>query len=462
MPNGVRQDLTAQQVVRRIGFGDVTRAEVVESALDRVAALNPIVNALSTVDADGARRTAERADRDGRHRGPLDGVPICVKAEFDVAGLPTSHGNHALAQATATHDAPVVARLRAAGAIIIGKGNQPDFAMRWNTFSSQSGWTRNPRDHTRSAGGSSGGDAAAVAAGMVAIGFGTDLAGSIRVPAAFCGVYGLRSTPGRIPYAAEDLDAVRTPAVEAMSAQGPLARSVDDLALAFEVTAGPSDEHPFTAGVRPAGRQPSDRFRVARMVDQVGALVSPQARGQLDDACAALAGAGYDVVEAAFPGADRVPDLWGELLCTELRLRVLPRLRSVMDESCLDHIVTLSQLWPTITDTDTYLARWQEWGRLRRELLVWMRTHPVIVSPVCGAPVPPPLDYDRWADSDALTDIVASMRHSLWPACLGLPAIALPNGVQLAAGPHRDETLFAPARSVERTLPQCVPADLVA
>lgn len=451
-------ELSARQIAERVRSGAVTRVEVVQAHLDEATAANPEVGALVAVRAEEALQEAKEADRAGTDRGPLDGVPVSVKAEYDVAGLPTSHGNRSLSGQVATQDSPVVSRLRAHGAIIIGKGNQPDFAMRWNTYSSELGWTRNPRDRSRSVGGSSGGDAAAVTAGMAAIGFGTDLAGSIRVPAAFCEIYGLRSTPGRIPYAAQDLAAVRSPAVEAMSSQGPLARSVDDLRLAFEATAGGSARHPFSLSAQPGSPPPDRPLRIARLVDQAGAEVEPDMVAQVDLVCAALEAAGHTVEDAAFPGAERAPQLWGELLCTELRLRALPRLEQIMDPSCFDHIDKLSRVWPTIGDTNTYVARWEEWAQLRRQLLQWMDDYPLVVSPIAGMRLPLPLEYDHWADSDALQALVVRMRNSLWPACLGLPALALPNGVQLVAGPHRDELLFGPARSAEAALPACLPA----
>lgn len=450
--------LSAGEIVERVRTGAVTRLEVVDAHLDRVTTANPEVCALTEIFFEQARQEAKEADAGGFSRGTLDGVPMSIKAQYDVAGTSTSHGNRNLPKNPVSEDAPVVSRLKAHGAILIGKGNQPDFAMRWNTFSSESGWTRNPRDLTRSAGGSSGGDAAAVASGMVSIGFGTDLAGSIRVPAAFCKIFGLRATPGRIPFAASDKAEVRTPAAEAMGSQGPFARSVDDLSLAFHATAGESTEHPFSISAHAGQPEPADPVRVARLVDQAGARISPLVVSEVDQVCVALEAQGYTVEDAAFPQATRAPDLWGELLCTELRLRALPRLRPIMEPSCYDSIDQLSRMWPTISDTDTYLARWEEWSRMRRSLVRWMERYPLIVSPIAGMRVPPPLEYDHWADRPTMAGLVEQMRNSLWPACLGLPALALPNGVQIVAAPHRDESLFSPARIAEASLPECVPS----
>ncbi|WP_433585960.1 amidase [Microbacterium hydrocarbonoxydans] len=450
---------SAHQIAAGVRSRAFSRVEVVESHLAVIRRANPEVGALVVERADGALAEAAAADHAGADRGDLDGVPISVKAEYDVAGLPTSHGNSHFSSATAGSDSPVVERLRARGAIVMGKGNQPDFAMRWNTFSSEGGWTRNPRDLSASAGGSSGGDAAAVAAGMVAIGFGTDLAGSIRVPAAFCGVYGLRSTPGRIPFASEDPLAVRSPAVEAFSSQGPFARSVADLELAFSATAGPSTRHPFSSTARrhESAARPMSR-RVARVVDAAGAQVSAEMTAQVDLVCASLEEAGYEIEETSFEGIDRAPNLWGELVSTDLRVNALPHLAPLMDPSCLDHIEKLSTQWPTARQTDQYLTLWTEWARLRRAVLRWLASYPLVISPVSGFPGAPALQYDHWVSSPDLLAITARMRNCLWVSCMGLPSLALPNGVQLIAAPHQDESLFSPAAIAEEALPPCLPA----
>ncbi|TQO20060.1 hypothetical protein FB472_1669 [Rhodoglobus vestalii] len=128
-----------------------------------------------------------------------------------------------------------------------------------------------------------------------------------------------------------------------------------------------------------------------------------------------------------------------------------------MDPSCFDHIDKLSQLWPTVRDTETILNRWMEWAQLRRGIVAWPEDYPLVVSPVTGMAVPLPLDYDHWASTEELERLMGQMRNSLWPACLGLPALALPNGVQLIGAPHNDEALFGPGRVVQATLPKCLP-----
>ena len=193
--------MTATEMVHLVGKGEITRRELVEAHLERIAQHNGAINAIVETRSEAALAEATAADRDAANRAglALDGVPICIKDHFDVAGMKHTEGVRAMAQRVSTADELVVARLRAAGAIIVGKCNQPDFQIRWNTVNGLYGATRNPRDLKRSAGGSSGGDAAAVASGMAALGLGADYGGSIRVPAAFCGIYGLRPSAGRVP-----------------------------------------------------------------------------------------------------------------------------------------------------------------------------------------------------------------------------------------------------------------------
>lgn len=194
--------LSAAEMAGRISRRELSSAEVVDAHLARIDAVNPALNAIVRILADEARTAAVLADRRlkaGETVGPLHGVPFTVKESIDMAGLPTTFGVPALAQAVAPIDAPVVERMRAAGAIPIGRTNLPDMGLRLHTFSSLHGLTRNPWNPNRTAGGSSGGEAAALASGMSPIGLGSDLGGSLRNPASFCNVVGLRPSPGPVP-----------------------------------------------------------------------------------------------------------------------------------------------------------------------------------------------------------------------------------------------------------------------
>ena len=215
----------------------------------RIDAVNPALNAIVRVLADEARAAAVTADRKlaaGETIGPLHGVPFTVKENIDMAGLPTTWGVPALAQAVVPVDAPVVERMRAAGAIPIGRTNLPDMALRVHTDSSLHGLTRNPWHPGRTAGGSSGGEAAALASGMSPIGLGNDIGGSLRNPANACGIASIRPSAGRVPDAgyvpAED----RLLAVQLMNVQGPMARRVADVRLGLRVLMGAHPRDPWS------------------------------------------------------------------------------------------------------------------------------------------------------------------------------------------------------------------------
>lgn len=228
--------------VRRIASGAVSARRALEDCLEAVHALNPDINAIVTMDAKGARRRADALDREqaagGRLR-PLHGLPMTLKETFDIAGMPTTWGDPALADTVPQRPSTVAARLAAAGAVVFGKTNVPERLADWETRNRLFGSTKNPWDPTRSAGGSSGGAAAAVAGGMTGADVGTDQGGSIRIPAHYCGVYGLKPTWNIIPLAGHSLP--RGLRHQDINAAGPIARRPEDLALLLSVLAGPDE-----------------------------------------------------------------------------------------------------------------------------------------------------------------------------------------------------------------------------
>jgi amidase len=440
---------SASELVRAVQAREVSRREVVAAHLERIERLDGAVNAISQLRAEQALAEADAADRrgdDGAAR-PLDGVPVTIKEHYDVAGMVSSEGSADLAERRAEADNVAVARLRRAGAIVVGKANQPDFAMRWNTISGLYGTTRNPRDLRLSAGGSSGGDAAAVAAGMAPIGLGGDLGGSIRVPASFCGIVGLRPTPGRVPMVATIPPFDGTLVRDAMSSVGPLARTVDDLWLALSVMAGAHPGDPASAMPELAGPPRRAPLTVARMCGENGAVVDPAVEAELDRAAAALRDAGYRVVDAAFPSARQAPDLWGQIVGTELLRYAIPAFRDQMEETCRQHIETMLELWQPGEDVRSYIGAWVERRRIVRETALWMEEHPLILSPVAGMPTPP-LEFDHMLSSAQTADLVDRMRHAMWVPLLGLPGVALPTGLQIVARRHREDEALAAAGAV--------------
>ncbi len=220
---------SAQELAALIANKKASSVEIVDAHLARIGAVNPTVNAIVRVLADEARAAAADADRkvaSGEPLGPLHGVPCTVKENIDMAGLPTTWGVPALSGAVVPLDAPVVERMRQAGAIPIGRTNLPDMGLRMHTDSSLYGLTRNPWNLNRTAGGSSGGEAVALATGMSPIGLGNDLGGSLRNPANACGIASIRPSAGRVPDAGLVPVADHLLAIQLMNVQGPMGRRV--------------------------------------------------------------------------------------------------------------------------------------------------------------------------------------------------------------------------------------------
>src|SRR6202451_500784 len=234
--------LPAASIAQQIRKKKISPVELVQAHLAKIARLNPQLNAFVQVDSEGAlraARSAEAAVTRGETLGPLHGVPISIKSSLEVAGLRCEAGTRLRAGFVARQDAPLVARLKNAGAIVLGVTNAPELLMAWETDNLLYGRTNNPWDVERTPGGSSGGEAAAIAAGMSAVGVGSDGGGSIRVPAHFSGICGLKPTPGRIPSTGHYPTSAGPFAL--IGVVGPMARAVGDLKFLFEVVQGPDD-----------------------------------------------------------------------------------------------------------------------------------------------------------------------------------------------------------------------------
>ena len=257
---------SASTLAAAVRDGDVSSVELVDACLRRIDAVNPRLNAVVQLASDSARAAARTADaaRAGREPlGPLHGVPATIKDAFDVRGVVSTAGTAGRASHMPDADATAVARLRAAGAIVLGKTNLPELSLAFESNNDIYGRTANPYDQSRTCGGSSGGEAAIIAAGGSPLGLGTDAAGSIRVPAHFCGVAGLKPTRGRVPMTG----AFPPPLGHTASLwhAGPLARRVEDLALALSIISGPDGRDPTCAPVplRSSADLDLPRLRVA-------------------------------------------------------------------------------------------------------------------------------------------------------------------------------------------------------
>jgi amidase len=293
-------DLSAADLVRRIGAGDATATDAVEASLERIRRRDPGVNAFSVVLAEEARAEAARLDAAraaGEPLGPLHGVPVAIKEEIDVAGCVTTFGGRGNST-PARDDGEVVRRLRQAGAVVVGKTRMPEFGQWPFTESVDGGVTRNPWDRTRTPGGSSGGTAAAVALGMVPVGIGGDGGGSIRIPAACCGLFGLKPTRGRVT--SDPMPHLWW----ALGTTGPLSRTVLDSALVYDVIRGNvsgdlfTAPEPSTSFIAAAGSDPG-RLRIGWSTRPVtrGVRPAPEHVSAVEETARLLADLGHDVRE---------------------------------------------------------------------------------------------------------------------------------------------------------------------
>jgi amidase len=307
---------SATNAARMLRRKEISSRELTEMLLARIDSVNPALNAVVALRPEAALQEAAAADEATARSdaaGPLHGVPMTIKDSFNVAGLHTTWGNPAFKDFVADWDATVVQRLRRAGAIIVGKTNVAfmlgDFGQTANELY---GVTNNPWDTTRTPGGSSGGTAAALAAGMTFLEYGSDLVGSIRIPASFCGIYGLKPSVGIVP-----LTGFQPPGPPAgpsdmmyMSAVGPLGRSAHDLRAALSVTGGPEDQaaKAYTWTLSPSRHTRLEDFRVGVVLDHEQSPVSNEVAGPLSNAVDTLAQAGATVVEGWPDGVDPVQD----------------------------------------------------------------------------------------------------------------------------------------------------------
>ncbi len=287
---------SVSEIVRLTSEGDLTPRVVVDEALDRIAERDPGLNAFSVVLDGQARRDAAELGRSTQAKGPLHGVPIAIKEELDVAGCVTTFGGEGNSTPVAA-DCELVARLRAAGAVIVGKTTMPEFGAWPYTEGSSRGVTRNPWDPTRTPGGSSGGTAAAVASGMVPVAIGGDGGGSIRIPSAMCGLYGLKPQRGRVTSAPHEH------LWWSLGTTGPLARTVRDAAIVYDVIRGNADTDMFRAG--PVGSFEQAALRAPGKL-RIGWSVKPVSKGvkpdplhvaAVEETARLLTELGHDVVE---------------------------------------------------------------------------------------------------------------------------------------------------------------------
>lgn len=455
-------DSTAREMVAAVRSRDISARELLDLHLDRIAERNPRLNAIVSLDEERARAGAAEADEhlaSGAEVGPLHGLPFAFKDTHTVAGWRTTYGSPLFADHVPDTDELLVERVRRAGVVVIGKTNVPEFAAGSHTFNKVFGTTLNPVDPSRSAGGSSGGAACALASGMVPLADGSDMGGSLRNPASFCGVVGLRPSLGRVP---------EWPLYnqwETTSVGGPMARNVGDLALLLSVLAGPDPRAPQALGEPGAAfAQPLSGslagLRVALSVDLGGAFaVDDEVARIVEGSGSVLTSSGASVTDA-HPDLALADDTFRTLRAWHLQAKLGPLLREHPDsfkQSLADNI----RLGESLTGADVARAYTQRTA-LSERMREFFTSYDVLVLPVSQVPpFPADQEFPSTVAGRPMETYLDWMRSAYLITVTGCPAISVPSGrtrdglpvgIQIVAPHGAERKLLEVADAFERAI----------
>lgn len=457
---------SATRLASAIKSREVSSAEAVQSCLDRISEVNPYLNAVVSVQSEpalDAARLADEAVASGAVTGPLHGVPITTKINVDQAGLPTTNGVTAFADNIAVGDNPVVANLKRAGAVILGRTNTPAFSMRWYTDNDLHGRTLNPWRPDVTPGGSSGGAAVAVATGMCAIGHGNDGGGSIRYPAYCTGTVGLRPSFGRIPTFNPSALGERQLSLQFISVQGAITRSVEDAWLALCAMAAPDPRDPWFVPV-PLQKPQYKPCKVAVCFDPAAVGISSAVQDTLRAAADILVRAGYEVTERNPPNVLEAARDWNDFAQGEARHSIYPLIEQYGDALSRRAFALMLNRTPILDVPSlmrlsaaraTYIRRWQ----------LFMESSPLILCPVAMEQA---LPYGVDTDNDTSVDRLYRSHVFLFAtAFLGLPSISVPTGVhdgipvgvQIIAPRFREDMVVAAASAIEAACGRFTPME---
>ncbi|MBZ5627262.1 MAG: amidase [Acidobacteriia bacterium] len=452
--------MSAAAMARMVRTKKVSPVELVSAHLKRIDQSQPRLNAFVTVDGDRATQQAAKAEAAlmrGAELPPLFGVPISVKSSIDVAGLKCEAGSRLRAGHVAETDAPLVARLKRAGAIVLGNSNTPELLMAYETDNVLAGRTCNPWDLQRTPGGSSGGESAAIAAGCAAAGVGSDGGGSIRVPAHFTGICGLKPTPGRIP-GTQHFPACVGP-FAFLGVVGPLARTVADLRLMLSVMSGYDLGDPMSANFAPAAADRSNvrHLRIGCLTDEAMGTISEETRAAVHSAAGALQRAGLAVETVRPEGLEEAGELWRVFFCQAgaMLVRRVAAGREAELSPMLARFLATFPAEPPMSG-ERLLTALINRDLLRARFLQQMETWPVLLSPVSTGPA---FRHGEggWTEGDPANYLV-TMRFTQWFNLLGLPAAVvpvtkspegLPIGVQVIGRPYEEEVVLEVASRIE-------------
>jgi amidase len=450
---------SAVDTARAIRNRSVSVLEVVRAHLERMRAANPAVNAVVADLGAEALSAARRADRASARREPLGvlgGVPVTVKHNVDVKGHPNPNGVPAQARLMAPDDAPVVANLRRAGAIVIGLTNTPEFSLRGFTDNPLHGLTLNPWDPGITCGGSSGGAAASVALGIGAIAHGNDIGGSLRWPAHCNGVATLRPTLGRIPAFNPSAPAERPLLQQLMSVQGPIAREVRDVRLALGAMSARDPRDPWWVPAPLKGPPLRKPIRVALARLPADLVADADVLACVRRAAGLLEDAGYRVEEVAAPDVTATWQLWADILLTELVTLQERQMDAVASDDFRQTLRGFRSLARPL-DAAAFMTAIAARSRHLRDWLRFLEDFPVVLTPVSVRPTPGPR-ADLGGDAAVREIFYNDLRFVAPVNVLGLPAAVVPAGlhrghpvgVQLIASRYREDLCLDAARVIER------------
>lgn len=456
--------LSLAEMAESIRAKQISPVRLVDAHLSRISEVNPKLNAFVTVDAERARAQAKSAEAalgsasKSSSIPPLRGVPISIKSSIDVAGLPCECGSLLRKGYIPFEDAPLVARLRAAGAIILGNTNVPEFLMAYETDNLLYGRTNNPWDLSRTSGGSSGGEAAAIAAGCSAGGVGSDGGGSIRIPAHYSGICGLKPTPGRIPSTGH-YPASAGPFAQ-LGVVGPMARRVGDVQKLFEIMAGPDPGDPASAPVslKRWSDQEIRTLGVGYFVDDEVSPVTSETAAAVHTAVDALRAQKFKVTQWRPQNLDRVWQLWWNLFGRAGQMSFAPTIsgRETELSPMFRAFRAMVAEAPPLTGQDllnTLLGR----DVLRGKLLEKMEDCSILLCPACAIPAFRHGERE-WKVQGRKVEYLKAMSYSQWFNLLGNPAAVvpvaqspegLPIGVQIVGRPWEDEAVLGVAAIIE-------------
>src|ERR1700683_2529130 len=453
--------LPAVSMAEQIREKRISPVELVDAHLAQIERLNPKFNAFVQVDAERARRAAREAEiavMEEKTLGPLHGVPLSLKSSLEVAGMRCEAGTRLRTGLVATQDAPLVARLKNAGAIVLGMTNAPEFLMAWETDNLLYGRTSNPWDVARTPGGSSGGEAAAIAAGMSAGGVGSDGGGSIRVPAHFSGICGLKPTPGRIP--ATGHFPVSAGPFALLGVLGPMARTVADLKVLFEVMQGPDvgDTCSAPVPVRWPNAKEVRNLRVGYFEDDGRTPVTGETRAAVHTAASALRDTGFQVERFRPEGLEEARQLWWKFFVVAGGMLLQPMFKG--READLSPILKQFLDWSSVQRPHTgrtLLDAWIRRDAARTQLFSQMEHHPILLCP--AAAIPAFRHGERsWLIEGKTVDYLDAWSYTEFFNLLGNPAAVvpvgqssegLPIGVQIVGRPWEEERVRSVAAARE-------------